>query len=636
MKCRILPFLVLVGLGVSTHAANAQETLVKEHKTTLIATPRAAVVTLSDIKEDYFPVLQVIEKPKPGIVTEEDDLEQKAAKARVKPDPNPSKPQYKNGGILAPPVRLRNFEGNSYDGAVPDDNDVAVSNDGKILAVMNTTLNTYDSTGKLIKSVSCDAFSNPIGLKNGKTDPRVLYDPEADRFIICYLNGFDDKTSQIVFGFSQTNDPSGAWNVYSVSGNPLKDTTWSDYPILALTKGELFLTINSLQDNKTWQLGFRQDLIWQINKDSGYNGQNLVTKVHSGIKYNGAYVRNSCPVQGGSGLTGPECYFLSDKNFSNKTDSVFLLKISGSLSDPNATLTVNLLHATSGTYGIAPDAHQPSTAKVKRTLQTNDARILDAFIENNTIQYVSNSVTPAGKAGVQHGIITNASTSSPSAIINILGDTLEFGYPSIAYAGIHAGDDDAFIMLDHTGDTTFPGHSVVFYKGGNYSNAKRLYNGKTYAQISGTNERWGDYSGAQRKYNEPGKAWTNLYYGRTVGSGLTALPGNAARVSEIQSPFLPKPAGIDNTENATTDVSIYPVPSSNYAPIQVTFTAEEDEYYNFNIYNSEGKLVTTLLREKAVPGKNRFSFSTSPLGKGIYFLKISSDREVLSKKFVVE
>jgi hypothetical protein len=623
-------FVVAFG-GVSI----GQTTVIKEHKTLIIESPRQSVVNVKEIKEDYFPKLQNIEMPKPGIANEESDSELNAAKARIHPSKINPVEENKNGGSLKLPVRLRNFEGNAFNGGIPNDNDIAVSNSGKILSVMNSTVNVYDSTGNLVKTVSLDAFSASLGLTQDKYDPRVLYDPTADRFVVVCLDGKDDATSHIILGFSQTNDPAGNWNLYNISGNPLGDTTWCDYPIITLTKNELFLTLNALQDNKTWQLGFKQDYIWQIDKASGYSGAALKSKLHSGIVYNGVHIRNLCPVQGGSQLTGPDSYFLSDKNFSNKTDSIFLLRLSGEINDPNATLSINLLHAKSGTYGVSPNAQQVSTKKVARSLQTNDARILDAFIENNTIQFVGNSVTATGKAGAMHGIITNAS-SSPSAIINILGDTLEYGYPSIVYAGIHAGDDDALILVEHTSDTTFAGNSVVYYKGGSYSASKKLFSGSSFIQVADANDRWGDYTGAQRKYNEPGKAWVAANYGRIVGSGLGKGPGNACRISEIQSPLLPLPAAINEYGANWAGMNLYPVPANNYTPLRVTFTSEKEQYLNFRIMDMEGRTVANLLNDRAEPGKNTFTFSTHSLKKGIYLLSITSDKTVYSKKFVVE
>ncbi len=633
---RYLLILGVFALSLDFSFHSSAQAIVKEHEPLVIDVPRAATVNVQGIKNDYFPKLQYIEMPKPGISTEFDDSELNASKAKVHPIPGSPQPQNKQGGTLIAPHELKNFEGNSFDGGVPDDNSIAVSNAGKIISARNSSLNVYDSTGTLIKNFSLAAFSDTLGLPQGKYDPRVLYDEGADRFITVFLNSSFDSNTHAIIGFSQTNDPTGTWNLYKIPGNPLKDTTWSDFPIIKITQNELFITLNAVLDSsKTWQKGFKQDYIWQIDKSSGYDGGTLKIKLHSGISYNGINVRYICPVQGGSALTGPESYFISDKSFSNQTDSIFLLKISGLLSDASSTLSIDLLHSKTNKYGVAPNAHQPSTAKVIRTLQTNDARVLDAFIENNTIQFVGNSVTSAGKAGFMHGIISNVG-ASPSVSINILGDTLEYGYPSIAYAGIHAGDDDAIIVFDHTSDTTFPGNSTVFYKGGNYSSSIRLFSGTSFAQVSSNTERWGDYSGVQRRYNEPGRAWAAAFYARVIGTGITAVRGNAARISEIQSPLYQYPAGISVNQDLGSHLSVYPVPTENYKPINVGFVCPREDYYSFRIYDLKGSLVTSLLQENVLEGKNMFTFSTAPLKKGTYILSITSGQSSYSKKFVVE
>src|SRR5690606_38466729 len=113
----------------------------------------------------------------------------------------------------------------------------------------------------------------------------------------------------------------------SLPGNPLNNNLWSDYPLIAITKKELFFTVNLLYEDSTWQKGFVETLIWQMRKDSGYVGKNLAAHLHSDIKYNNRPLRNICPVKGGSRTYGPSMYFLSNRNFAAQNDSVFLLKI---------------------------------------------------------------------------------------------------------------------------------------------------------------------------------------------------------------------------------------------------------------------------------------------------------------------
>ncbi len=106
-------------------------------------------------------------------------------------------------------------------------------------------------------------------------------------------------------------------------------------------------------------------------------------------------------------------------------------------------------------------------------------------------------------------------------------------------------------------------------------------------------------------------------------------------ISEIQSPLLPKSSIIPQA-SITDNISLYPVPANNYKPINVVFTSPGEAYCDFRIYDIQGKLITSLLREKVQAGKNMFTFSTSPLKPGIYLLSIGSGQTIFSQKFVVE
>jgi hypothetical protein len=76
-----------------------------------------------------------------------------------------------------------------------------------------------------------------------------MYDPKADKFVLMCPVGFVDSTSKIIVGFSQTNDPNGNWNLYTLPGNPLNNNLWSDYPMISMTEKELFLSINLLYND---------------------------------------------------------------------------------------------------------------------------------------------------------------------------------------------------------------------------------------------------------------------------------------------------------------------------------------------------------------------------------------------------
>jgi hypothetical protein len=234
--------------------------------------------------------------------------------------------------------------------------------------------------------------------------------------------------------------------------------------------------------------------------------------------------------------------------------------------------------------------------------------------------------TATGNAAVFHGIINDVSTS-PFIISKIISDTLlEIGYPNISYAGMGTTDQTAIISFDHTALTVFPGVSALTTDGlGSYSPFTIVKSGLNYLSILSGNERWGDYSGSQRKYNEPGIVWVN-------GLWANASRKNTTWIGELSLTSL---AGINEQPiiSSINEMMLFPNPTADL--MNVTLSLEKTEYLQFEIYDLTGKMVKVLLREKVKAGKNNFSFSTSPLSNGIYFLKVtSSNKEILTQKFI--
>ena len=217
-------------------------------------------------------------------------------------------------------------------------------------------------------------------------------------------------------------------------------------------------------------------------------------------------------------------------------------------------------------------------------------------------------------------------STSPYITPKIISDTLlEIGYPNISYAGMGTTDHTAIISFDHTALTVFPGVSALTTDGlGNYSPFTTVKAGTGYLAVLAGNERWGDYSGSQRKYDQPGRVWVN-------GLWTNATRKNITWIGELSISSL---AGVnEQTNNSMNQLSLYPNPTSEL--MNVTITLDKSEVLEFEVLDGTGKLVKVLLRDKVKAGKNNFSFSTAPLSNGIYFLKVTSaTKEILTQKFV--
>jgi hypothetical protein len=584
--------------------------------------PRSAIVTFSAITHDMHPALMVREMPS------------QSAKPTGSIYPaNNGKRSGNNAVTLPQPIIGQSFFGNTWGYSTPNDNDFAISDSGMAISVINTNMLVRNTKNNATFSKSLSAFTTPVNSYHREFDPKVIYDPKRDRFAMVVMVGSEDSTSKIVVGFTKTNDPGGLWNLYVLPGNPLNNSLWSDYPMIAMSEKELFLTVNLLYNDSTWQKGFVQTLVWQMKKDSGYAGLPLGSKLHSNIKYYGKFIRNLCPVKGGSKFYGPHMYMLSNRNLDNSNDSVFIFKISDTIGASNLSISRQAAKA-SIPYIFPPDGRQPISTQ---SLATNDCRNLGAFYENGIIQYVHNTRNPANnRCSIYYGVITSPGTFTPSVTGYILdNDTMDFGYPNISYAGVYPSDNTALITFNHSSDKVFPGVSVVQANGaGDFSPVLRIKDGINYVNLLQSNlERWGDYSGSQTRYCNPGEVWMSGYYGYYFNSSYPKAHG--AWITQLTTEdrlYLSAPKA---QKTVVPDPVVYPVPTRDVFNIDISLTTPE--YLSINLLDVTGKLVTPLFRDLVTATESTLTFGAGELPAGVYFINVTGTKGTsLNKKILIE
>lgn len=577
----------------------------------------------SEKNADYFPLLKRIEAPFPGGSSEQaklNQLKQELAKHYTAPQGEIKKVD----STAASPWFGTNFQSNNVINGVPNDNDMAISNDGKVVSVINSNIYMHDENGTVLQSISLDSWSNSLGISGSKFDPRTLYDPIHDRFIIACLNGFTDSTSYIILGFSQTNDPTAGWNLYALPGDPNNDSLWTDYPIMALTSKELFLTGNLLYNDQPWQTGFNQSICWQIDLDDAYSGNALNSDLWFNVQFGGAPIRNLCPIQGGSAPGGPNLYLLSNRNFASSNDTVFIMEITDTIGAAGAQFIVD--YGVSNTpYSLSPNAMQA----FNQQLATNDARWLDGFIENGNIQFVGNCRdATTGRAGFYHGIVTDI-TGNRTVTGKVLGNSNgDYGYPAIGWMGMASGSDESLIAINYCGNTNsfHPGCGAIYYDGINeYSPLVVCRTGVSYINaISGT-DRWGDYTGIQTRYNNPGEVWIGATFGKS-----NHQPGTW--IAAYHNPSIVGQELGDEIQGFSAEA--FPNPTQDM--IFVEFEIENDRFLDLSIFSADGQLIKTLVKDRIRSGKSQIHFSTAPLSAGTYFLRISDNGKVLKSEKIIK
>lgn len=521
------------------------------------------------------------------------------------------------------PVVGSTFAGNAFNNSTPTDNEVAIGNNGQLISVQNSTVFRYNTnTNSSMGLQSLSVFFNALTISATKYDPKVLYDPQANRFIVVCLAGYASGNTHILVGFSNSDSINGTWHLYDLPGNPFNDSLWTDYPMIAVNGNELFITANLLHDNQPWQTGFVETVVWQLNKWDGYSGDSLRTELHSGINTNGRPVRNLCPVEaGGLPTAAPDMYFVSDRNLDASNDTIFLVHISDTANSPTQSVTVTMLESNISYWAPIP-ADQPGAGGF---LQTNDARILGAFMENNMIQFVCASLdTATGNDGIYHGVIQNPATA-PALTCYLYSDTaLDYGYPNIAWCGYTNTDNTAMIIFLHSSATVNPGHSVMVVDGaGDLSPRVQVKAGLGGVSLISGDERWGDYTGVQRRYDAGGTCWVNGYYGTASGSHATWV-SEVGRSTDVS---------VHETDPQVAH-TVFPNPLENN--INITFAIPVHKHLRFAVYDMQGRLAEVLVEDEFKAGKHILSFSTAGLAPGMYMVRGEcSDGSVLFTEQVI-
>ena len=606
---------------------------------------------------------------------------------------NVPEPIVGNTGFI-PTRQLSNGSIQTLQAGIPSDNTAAISKDGIVVIGVNSHIFAYDTKTNLpvfpTHSIPLNEVYSSTPTSGSFYDPKVTYDPENDRFILTFLRGNTPTSSRVIMCFSSSNNPNDPWFVYELSGNPLDNNRWTDYPCLSITQDKVYYTANLIIPDVSWQVGFDGSIIWEMDKQAAFLGAaDINATLHYDIKFEDRFIRNLHPVNGANG-TADELVLLSNRNFDISNDTIFFLRMI------NDSLDVQALKSDLP-YGVPPNARQSDTNTDDPTLglQTNDARVLGAIHFDDELQFVANTIDPqTGFAAVYHGVITWSDGYQVSG--KILSDDLrDFAYPNIAWAGNEDCDREVIINFLYSAPMIFPGSAAIYMDNDkNYSEVKVIRAGENIVdRLPGGYERWGDYTGLQRRYDKPGAVYSFTYHAladkRNTGFGveiqspdssnmllslnLTDLPkicgnfilpviqggqppyavfwnGSAQPGDTILGPFclnetiscsVVDARGCSQSVSFTADyeipegvLTLYPNPSESL--FNALFTLDENALVEANLYDMAGNLIQELLIKEAQSGLNQLTFSTESLAQGIYQVVIFANQKKIFQEKVLK
>lgn len=129
--------------------------------------------------------------------------------------------------------------------------------------------------------------------------------------------------------------------------------------------------------------------------------------------------------------------------------------------------------------------------------------------------------------------------------------------------------------------------------------------------MADTTERWGDYTGAARRFNGEGEVWLSGSYGNSADQ-------NASWVAKVTLPQSTDRAPA-STEAEAQQAKVFPNPME--ARFKVDFRVKQQSYWRFDILATDGRVVKDLGARYLEPGQHRLGFSTRPLKAGTYLMR---------------
>lgn len=539
----------------------------------------------------------------------------KATKLPLKMSSFTGKAGQTNNKSSTNPIVGTNFLGNTNNGSSPMDNSIAISNGGWIVSVANTTIEYDDMNGTNAYFNDIISFISDPTITN-VCDPVVVYDPSADRFIFfaqeCSGNS---NNSYLLLFFSVSNNPNDGWYYYKLTGNPLNDGSSFDYPKLAISDNECYVAGNLFDSNSN----FNQALLYQIDKNTGYNGGNLNWQYWYNLSGSPFTL---CPVSYGQGQTyGPGIYVVATASAGGNTVKLYNLT-----NDINQNPSLEYYEIDMDAYSVAANCPQFGTTCV---LDNGDCRTLSGFYLDGEIHFVFHSDVGNGWNGLNYNRLNlNSGTNTT----NLFGDpgSFDYTYPSVVSFSNSPTDHSVMIGFGAVSQNSYAEiRAVNCDNNNNWSGSTLVKAGETFVSYtSSTEERWGDYTGTTRNHNSSSPSiWMNGMFGSGNNLWNTWIAeihvGGGTNVD------------VDNQEFETLeDPKVYPNPAIE--TFNLAFTLNESEDLIITISDIHGRIVKELYNGNGNAGENIFSFNKANLNAGTYILSVQTpNKNITHEKIII-
>ena len=392
----------------------------------------------------------------------------------------------------------------------PPDTNGAVGRD-KLMTTLNSNyVIQRKADGKTLSTVSMDTFWDAVGARH-PFDPRVLYDPYADRWLVSAADDPLLPSSKILYGISDTGDPQGRWHLYAIDSDAT-NATWADFPTLGFNQSTVAIGVNMFGSGSLTYVRGRLIVLDYTSLRAGGGGDPADVSVPGAFALQPAVTYSA---------TEPALYLVEHLDSLSATYRFWALNGSGLTLVDGAPKTNPLgPWATSGPGNVLPQENG-------RGLDSGDSRVANAVFRNGHVYYAQTIGLPPGGTGY------NVRTAIQWVELDTSGDFVQGGRiedpranpwnggHSYAFGSLAVNaQDDVLVGFSEFESDDFVDAGYAFRAGsdapGTMRAAATLKHGEgPYEKTRETGRnRWGDYSAASVDPSDDHSLWTVQEYAR--------------------------------------------------------------------------------------------------------------------------
>ena len=529
-------------------------------------------------------------------------------------------PLIQEGGFTRtanPPII--SFDGFNSNASPPDPTGAVGPN--HIVEMTNTVWGVFDKDGNVASGFP-KQLSDPLGAGNG--DPIVVYDREADRWVITQFN----FGSQFKIAVSNTPDPTGTFTVYAYSSGS------NDYPHYGIY-GNSYICTGNFSSNGRFHAFNRQKMI-----DGDPTAEMVVLNLPN---YTGGTIFQAPqPAHSeGAGMApgpAPILWFQDDAWGGISTDHMKVWDFEVDWSNPggatiSSPLEIELAPFDSFIAGTGGDAfanlQQPGTTQridaLVQVLNFQTHRYDFGTHESIVYNFVVEPVNGTKIAALRWGELRKSGGGDWELFQE--GTFVDpTGNESVFMGGIGM-DQEGNIAMGYikTGANTFPSLYFTGRKDGDPLGMMTLGETLIVEGLSSLtiNSRYGDYAQLARDPVDDLTFWhTSEYSGQPRKNRITAF-----KVSDIV-------LSVDELDANKSELII--ASEDNNLFEMSLFNETTNDILRMSVYDITGKRVVYDTVEKENSSYYRKSIDMSPFMAGVYIVEVGNAKTKLTEKIIVK